>query len=105
MIRDDFGGEIPRTMEELLLVPAVARKTANIVLGNAYGIVEGIAVDTHVIRLSRLLGLTDHADAVTIERDLMQILPKKNGSRLPTGLLIMGESIARHGGMIMHHAR
>ena len=77
MIRDDFGGKIPRTMEELLLVPGVARKTANIVLGNAYGIVEGIAVDTHVIRLSRLLGLTDHADAVTIERDLMQILPKK----------------------------
>ena len=77
MIRDDFGGKIPRTMEELLLVPGVARKTANIVLGNAYGIVEGIAVDTHVIRLSHLLGLTDHADAVTIERDLMQILPKK----------------------------
>ncbi|MBI5913304.1 endonuclease III [Candidatus Azambacteria bacterium] len=77
MIRADFGGEIPHTMEELLRVPGVARKTANIVLGNAYGIVEGIAVDTHVIRLSRLLGLTDHADAVKIERDLMQILPKK----------------------------
>lgn len=77
MIRADFDGEIPQTMEELLRVPGVARKTANIVLGNAYGIVEGIAVDTHVIRLSRLLGLTDHADAVKIERDLMQILPKK----------------------------
>ena len=77
MIRTDFNGEIPHTMEELVQVPGVARKTANIVLGNAYGIVEGIAVDTHVIRLSRLLGLTDHADAVKIERDLMQILPKK----------------------------
>lgn len=77
MIREDFNRKIPRTMKELLLVPGVARKTANIVLGNVYGIVEGIAVDTHVIRLSRLLGLTDHADAVKIERDLMQILPKK----------------------------
>lgn len=77
MIRTDFNGEIPHTMEELVRVPGVARKTANIVLGNAYGIVEGVAVDTHVIRLSRLLGLTDHTDAVKIERDLMQILPKK----------------------------
>ena len=77
MIRADFDGEIPQTMKELVRVPGVARKTANIVLGNAYGIVEGIAVDTHVIRLSRLLGLTDYADAVKIERDLMQILPKK----------------------------
>lgn len=77
MIRADFGGEVPHAMEELLEVPGVARKTANIVLGNAYGIVEGIAVDTHVIRLSRLLGLTEHTDAVKIERDLMQILPKK----------------------------
>lgn len=77
MIRSDFGGTIPRTMEELLRMPGVARKTANIVLGNAYGIVEGIAVDTHVIRLSRLLGLTSHTDAVKIERDLMQILPEE----------------------------
>ncbi|MCR4322870.1 MAG: endonuclease III [Candidatus Azambacteria bacterium] len=77
MIRADFGGEIPHTMEELVRVPGVARKTANIVLGNAYGIVVGIAVDTHVIRLSRLLGLTDHTDPVNIERDLMQILPKE----------------------------
>lgn len=72
-----FGGKIPKTMKEILTIPGVARKTANVVLGNAYGIVEGIAVDTHVRRLSKLLGLTNHTDPVKIERDLMQILPKK----------------------------
>lgn len=72
-----FGGKIPKTMEEILTIPGVARKTANVVLGNAYGVVEGIAVDTHVRRLSKLLGLTEHTDPVKIERDLMQILPKK----------------------------
>ena len=64
-------------MEELLTLPGVARKTANIVLGNAYGVVEGIAVDTHVKRLSRLLGLTGETDPDKIERDLMKILPKE----------------------------
>ncbi|AKM77895.1 MAG: Endonuclease III [Candidatus Wolfebacteria bacterium GW2011_GWE1_48_7] len=76
MIKEEFGGEIPKTMEEILRVPGVARKTANVVLGMAYGVVEGIAVDTHVIRLSNLLGLTDHKDPVKIERDLMELLPK-----------------------------
>jgi len=69
-------GQIPKTMAEILYVPGVARKTGNVVLGNAYGVVEGIAVDTHVIRLSRLFGLTKHHDPVKIERDLMQLLPK-----------------------------
>lgn len=77
MVQEKFGGKIPKTMEEILTIPGVARKTANVVLGNAYGVVEGIAVDTHVRRLSKLLGLTDHTDPVKIERDLMQILPKK----------------------------
>ncbi|MDO8600680.1 MAG: endonuclease III [bacterium] len=77
MVQEKFGGKIPKTMEEILAIPGVARKTANVVLGNAYGIVEGIAVDTHVRRLSKLLGLTDHTDPVKIERDLMAILPKK----------------------------
>ena len=77
IIKEKFGGEVPHTMEELLALPGVARKTANIVLGNAYGIVEGIAVDTHVIRLSRLLGLTDETNPDKIERDLMQILPRE----------------------------
>ena len=77
IIKEKFGGQVPRTMEELLTLPGVARKTANIVLGNAYGVVEGIAVDTHVKRLSRLLGLTGETDPDKIERDLMDILPKE----------------------------
>jgi endonuclease-3 len=71
------GGQVPKTMKEILHVPGVARKTGNVVLGNAYGVVEGIAVDTHVMRLSRLFGLTSHTDPVKIERDLMALLPKK----------------------------
>lgn len=77
LIKEKFKGVIPRTMEEMLEIPGVARKTANVVLGNAYGVVEGIAVDTHVRRLSRLFGLTRHHDPVKIERDLMALLPKK----------------------------
>lgn len=77
MVKKKFGGKIPRTMEEILTIPGVARKTANVVLGNAYGVVEGIAVDTHVRRLSKLLGLTNHTDPVKIEQDLMQIIPRK----------------------------
>ncbi len=77
LIKEKFGGKVPKTMEEILTVPGVARKTANVVLGNAYGVVEGIAVDTHVKRLSRVLGLTRHTDPVKIERDLMELLPKK----------------------------
>lgn len=77
MIKNDFGGKIPKTMKEILQVPGVARKTANVVLGTAYGVVEGIAVDTHVIRLSKLLGLTSEVNPVKIERDLMEILPKE----------------------------
>ncbi len=77
MIQSRFGGKIPKTMEELLQIPGVARKTANVVLGNAYGVVEGIAVDTHVKRLSRLWGLTDQNDPVKIETDLMKLLPRE----------------------------
>lgn len=77
LIRANFDGKVPRTMSEILTVPGVARKTANVVLGNVYGVVEGIAVDTHVRRLSRAWGLTKHADPVKIERDLMVLLPKR----------------------------
>ena len=76
-VKRRYGGRVPDAMEEILKLPGVARKTANVVLGNAYGVVEGIAVDTHVRRLSRLLGLTNETDPVKIERDLMVILPKK----------------------------
>jgi endonuclease-3 len=76
-IMDAFGGRVPRTMEELLSLPGVARKTANIVLSGAYGVHEGIAVDTHVKRLSYRLGLTDSQDPVVIERDLMPLFPRE----------------------------
>jgi len=76
-ILSDFGGEIPRTIEELVTVPGAGRKTANVVLGSAYGIATGVVVDTHVQRISRRLDLTKHTDPVKIEQDLMKIIPKE----------------------------
>jgi endonuclease-3 len=75
---EEFKGEVPRTMEELLKLPGVARKTANVVLGVAYGIAVGIVVDTHVSRLSHRLGLTKQKDAVKIEKDLTALVPKND---------------------------
>jgi endonuclease III len=72
----DFGGQVPRTMEELLTVPGAARKTANVVLGTAYGIASGVVVDTHVQRIARRLDLTRHTDPKKIEQDLMKIIPR-----------------------------
>jgi endonuclease-3 len=74
-IVEEFGGKVPRTMDELLTLPGVARKTANVVLGTAYGIASGVVVDTHVIRLSARLDLTKQEDPKKIERDLMQVIP------------------------------
>ncbi|HEV8383442.1 MAG TPA: endonuclease III [Candidatus Acidoferrales bacterium] len=73
---EDFGGKVPQAMEEILTLPGVARKTANVVLGTAYGIASGVVVDTHVIRLARRLDLTKHTDPKKIENDLMQAIPK-----------------------------
>jgi endonuclease III len=78
MLVEEFDGEVPRTMEELLKLPGVARKTANVVLGVAYEIAAGIVVDTHVSRLSHRLGLTRQKDAVKIEKDLTELVPKKD---------------------------
>ncbi len=78
MILEKFNGKVPDNMEDLDSLPGVARKTANVVLGNAFGKSEGIVVDTHVIRLSQKLGLTDQKDPVKIEEDLMKIVPKEN---------------------------
>jgi endonuclease-3 len=72
-----YDGRVPDTMEDLLTLPGVARKTANIVLGNAYGVVEGIAVDTHVRRVSQRLGFTEQKDPDKIERDLMRLIPRE----------------------------
>jgi endonuclease-3 len=76
-ILEKFGGNVPRTMEELLTLPGVARKTANVVLGTAYSIASGIVVDTHVQRVSRRLDLTRNEDPKKIEQDLIKILPKE----------------------------
>ncbi len=73
----DFGGKVPQTMEELLTVPGAARKTANVVLGSGFGIATGIVVDTHMVRLSRRLDLTQETDPVKIERDLVKIIPQE----------------------------
>ncbi|MEM3041183.1 MAG: endonuclease III, partial [Nitrososphaerota archaeon] len=81
MLVDKFNSEVPRTMEELMMLPGVARKTANIVLSNAYGIVQGIAVDTHVRRVSKRLGLTDKTDQNKIEKDLTEIVPREKWAR------------------------
>jgi endonuclease-3 len=75
-ILGDFGGEIPRTIEEMVKVPGAGRKTANVVLGTAYGIATGVVVDTHVQRISLRLDLTKHTDPVKIEQDLIKIIPK-----------------------------
>ena len=75
-ILQNFGGEVPRTMEAILTLPGVARKTANVVLGTAYGIPSGIVVDTHVQRITKRLDLTRNEDPTKIEQDLMQVIPK-----------------------------
>lgn len=78
VVKEKFKGKLPKTMNEMLAIPGIGRKSANVILGNAYGVVEGIAVDTHVRRLSRLLGLTTQTDPNKIEKDLMRIVPKKD---------------------------
>ena len=82
LLKEDFGGEVPRTMEEMLKLPGVARKTANVVLGSAYGVVEGIAVDTHVRRFAYRFDLSDSLDPKKVEQDLMEIAPKKEWAQL-----------------------
>ena len=76
-IVEAYGGKVPNTMEDLITLPGVARKTANIVLGNSYGVVEGIAVDTHVRRVGERLGFTSEKDPDKIEQDLMRLIPRK----------------------------
>lgn len=93
MLVEDFGGEVPKAMEEILRLPGVARKTGNVVLGNAYGIVEGIAVDTHVHRLSWRLGFSDEGDPVKVERDLMTLFPKKHWLTLTYLLIEHGRAV------------
>ena len=92
-IQTEYGGKVPDTMDELVKLPGVARKTANVVLYNAFGKTEGIAVDTHVRRLSRLLGLSSHNDPDKIEKDLMQLVPKHEWGRFTYLLIEHGRNI------------
>lgn len=92
MIKEKFHGTVPKTMKELLTFRGVARKTANVVLGNAYGVVEGIAVDTHVKRLSKLYGLTKNSNPVKIEKDLMKLFPKNQWLEITYKLIEYGRS-------------
>lgn len=89
-IRDDFGGRVPDTMEELLSLPGVARKTANVVLGTWFGIADGVVVDTHVKRLSNRLGFTDSKTPEQIERDLMGVVPRDQW-------IVLSHRLIRHG--------
>lgn len=93
-LRARFHDNVPRTMEEMLTIPGVARKTANVVLGNAYGVVEGIAVDTHVRRFAMRFDLSDYSDPMRIERDLMEILPKKEWFPFTYRVIEYGRHIA-----------
>lgn len=90
---DNFGGQVPRTMAELVTLPGVARKTANIVLYNAYGIIDGVAVDTHVGRLAQRLGLSAYKDPVKIERDLMKQVPRQKWGRFSNLLIDHGRAV------------
>ena len=95
MLVEEFGGEVPQSMEELLKLPGVARKTANVVLGVAYGKSEGVVVDTHVSRLSHRLKLTRHKDAGKIEKDLMEIVPRRNWIEFAHLLIFHGRRICK----------
>lgn len=90
-----FNGEVPKTMQELVTLPGVGRKTANIVLWNAYGINEGVAVDTHVKRISKLLGLTENTDPDKIEQDLMKITPHEQWGKITHLLIMLGREICK----------
>ena len=92
-ILTDFKGEIPRTIEELLTVPGAARKTANVVLGTAFGIASGVVVDTHVQRISRRLDLTKHTEPVKIEKDLMKIIPKEKWILFSHQIILHGRAL------------
>ena len=93
ILLENFGGQVPRTMEEMLTLPGVARKTANVVLGTVYGIVSGVVVDTHVQRLSRRLDLTHNEDPKKIEQDLMAILPREKWIQFSHQLIWHGRRV------------
>jgi endonuclease-3 len=92
---EDYGGEVPDTMEDLVTLPGVARKTANVVLGTAFGIADGIVVDTHVRRLAYRMGLSDESDPERVERDLMAVVPREDW-------IWFGHAVILHGRQVCH---
>lgn len=94
-IVDQHGGEVPASMEALVDLPGVARKTANVVLGNAFDINEGVVVDTHVKRLSNRMGFTDQSNPDKIERDLMSLFPKSRWTKLAHLLILHGRAVCQ----------
>jgi endonuclease III len=95
VLTEQYGGTVPDTIEKLLELPGVARKTANVVLGNAFGVRSGIVVDTHVTRLSRRLGLTQQKQAEKIERDLLELVPKREWVMFSHLLIAHGRKICK----------
>src|SRR5882672_2407469 len=95
VLTEQYGGEVPKTIEELLELPGVARKTANVVLGNAFGINAGVVVDTHVTRLSHRLGLSKEKTAEKIEQDLIAMVPKKDWVIFPHLMIAHGRAICK----------
>lgn len=95
LIVEQFDGEVPHTMEELLTLPGVARKTANVVLGNAFGIIEGVVVDTHVGRLARRMGLSASEDPVKVEQDLMALVPQRDWLDLSHMFIYHGRAVCQ----------
>jgi len=95
MVVDHYGGKVPKSIDQLLELPGVARKTANVVMGNAFGVASGVVVDTHVTRLSRRLGLTVQKQAEKIETDLMQLVPKKDWVIFSHLLIAHGRQICK----------
>ena len=93
LVETEYGGKVPKTMEKLTTLPGVARKTANVVLANQFNVVEGIAVDTHVRRFAIRFDLTDFEDAKRIEKDLQQIVPKKEWNRITYKLIEYGRQV------------
>jgi len=94
-IIENFGGEVPTTTEELLTLNGVARKTANVVMGNAFGKADGVVVDTHVKRISYRLGLTKETNPVKVEKDLVELVPKKDWVMFPHWIIWHGREICK----------
>jgi endonuclease-3 len=94
-VMGEFGGAVPKTMEEVLTIPGAARKTANVVLGTAYGIASGVVVDTHVQRLSKRLDLSRNTDPVKIEQDLMKIIPREKWILFSHQLILHGRALCQ----------